>query len=486
MCGFIGIISQSPVAYDLFTGMLTLQHRGQSSSGMLTFDGDELILRKHTGLVSEGFNSKNLKELHGNIGIGHVRYPTIGSDPVRDAQPFVTYSPYGIGMAHNGNLVNYQEVKSLLFNKYQRRLRSNCDVEAIMKVFSVELFKQVHDEGFSPERLFNATKNTMNLLNGGYSCVTLIAGKGLVGFRDPYAIRPMIFGKRVKDGKTSYAFASESVVLDILGFEVIKDLEPGEVVFIDNDMNVHSKVVEKKQAKHCMFEWVYFARPDSVIEKRGVYEARVNLGKELAKLWKEKNRDKKIDVVIPVPDTSRIAALSFAKELGIPYSEALIKNRYSWRTFIMPTQEQRETAVRLKLNPVILEIKGKNVALIDDSIVRGTTSKRIVDMVRKAGAKEIHFLSTSPPIKFPCYYAIDFADKRELIASDKDIEEIRKTIGADSLIYQSVDGLKKAIGLDDSLCTACLTGNYPTKISDEQRARLAHERDSERKSWRKK
>ncbi|MFO7872028.1 MAG: amidophosphoribosyltransferase [Candidatus Undinarchaeales archaeon] len=481
MCGFIGIIGERPAAYELFTGMLTIQHRGQSSSGMLTFDHDEFFLKKKVGLVSEGFNKNNLKGMHGNIGIGHVRYPTIGSDPHRDSQPFTTYSPYGIGMAHNGNLVNYDEVKEWLYDNYQRRLRSKCDVEAIMKVFSVELFKQVHDKNFTPEKIFEAANNTMDVLNGGYSCVGLIAGKGLVGFRDPKGIRPMIFGKKELDGKTSYAFASETVALEVNGYEIIRDVKPGEVFFIDNDLNIHSKVVKNSGRKHCMFEWVYFARPDSVIEKEGVYEARLKLGRELAKKWKKKGKE--VDVVIPVPDTSRTSALSFANEIDVPYREGLIKNRYSWRTFIMPTQEQRESAVRLKLNPVIKEIKGKKIALIDDSIVRGTTSKKLISLIRNAGAKEIHFLSACPPIKFPCYYAIDFADKNELIAGQKEIEEIRKKIGADTLTYQSIEGLKNALDRDNELCMACLNGEYPTEVTEKQKKNLSRSRNKERDKW---
>lgn len=481
MCGFIGITGEREAAYELFTGMLTLQHRGQSSSGMLTFGHDEFFLKKKVGLVSEGFNLDNLKRMHGNIGLGHVRYPTIGSDPHRDAQPFTTYTPYGIGMAHNGNLVNFDEVKDWLYDNYQRRLRSKCDVEAIMKVFSVELFKQVHDKDFTPEKIFEAVKGSMDVLNGGYSCVSIIAGKGLVGFRDPNGIRPMVFGKKEVDGKTSYAFASETVALEVNGYEIIRDVKPGEVFFIDNDLNIHSKVVKDPSPKHCMFEWVYFARPDSVIEKEGVYEARLKLGRELAKEWEKK--EKEIDVVIPVPDTSRTAALSFAKEIGVPYREGLIKNRYSWRTFIMPTQEQRESAVRLKLNPIIKEIKGKKVALVDDSIVRGTTSKKLISLVKKAGVEEIHFLSSCPPIKFPCYYAIDFADKNELIGGEKEIEEIRKEIGADSLTYQTIEGLKNALDMDDELCLACLNGNYPTKVTEEQKKKLRKSRNEKRDKW---
>ena len=347
MCGFIGIIGQSPVAYELFTGMLSMQHRGQNSSGMLTFDEDEFFLKRKVGLVAEGFNSKNLKGLPGKIGIGHVRYPTIGSNPHRDAQPFVTYTPYGVGMAHNGNLVNFEEVKKWLYDNYQRRLRSQCDVEAIMKVFSVELFKEVHDKEFTPEKIFRAAAGTMKVLNGGYSCITLVAGKGLIGFRDPNAIRPMVFGKREKDGKKSYAFASETTVLDVLGYDVQKDLAPGEDMFIDMDLNIHSKVVSDLGKKHCMFEWVYFSNVSSFFDGKSVYLSRTKLGEELAKIETEKiNKDDY--VVVPVPDSAKPAGDAYAYALGLPPTEGLIRNRFIGRTFI--EGKSRENKVRNKFN----------------------------------------------------------------------------------------------------------------------------------------
>ncbi|MFH1424650.1 MAG: amidophosphoribosyltransferase [archaeon] len=462
MCGFIGIIGPENVAFELFNGLLQIQHRGQDGCGILTFDGDALHMKKGPGLVSECFNSVNLHELKGNIGIGHVRYPTIGSDVRRDAQPIQTGYPYGIGMAHNGNTVNYDELRKHLMGECHRQIRTNCDAELILKLFATELSK-ANGNGLNPEIIFDAISKTMERLNGSYSVVTLIAREGLLAFRDPHGIRPIIWGKRVVDGKDQHIFASETVVLDVLGYKVVKDLEPGEAVFISKDGVVTTKSIKKEQRRHCMFEWVYFARPDSVIEKHGVYEARLELGRMLAKEWMKKKIE--VDVVIPAPDTSRTAALTFATEIGVPYREGLIKNRYVGRTFLMPTQKNRESAVRTKLNPVIKEISGKRVALVDDSIVRGTTSKRIIQMLREVGAKEVHFLSSCPPLTEPCYYGVDFPTKDELIASGLSVDEIAKKIGADSLTYQTIDGLVESTGMPkENLCLACLNGEYPTDI----------------------
>ena len=483
MCGFIGIISRdSNVAYDLYMALNTLQHRGQDGTGILTFDGNEFYVHKGVGLVSEFYNEQNLSELKGRIGIGHVRYPTIGSDPKKDVQPFVTYQPFGIGICHNGNLVNYDSLKQTLLKKHNRRMRSNNDVEVILGLFASELQKICKEGVCNENDIFDALKNAMQQINGGYSCVSVVADKGLLAFRDQNAIRPVVFAEKIVDGKVvAYGFASESVALDALGFRIIKDLEPGEAVIVDENMQYHSKIVVKGQKRACMFEWVYFARPDSVIENKGVYEVRLNLGNELAEIWKKNGL--KADVVIPVPETSKTAAVSFAQAIGLPYREGLIKNRYVGRTFIMPHQKKREFGVRIKLNPVVREIKGKSVILIDDSIVRGTTSRKIVDMVRNAGATEVHFVVTCPPIKYPCYYAIDFANKTELIAGEKTIEEIREEIGADSLTYQEIERLKSAIGLGNNLCMACLTGEYVTEVSEAQKKLLGETRDKERAEW---
>lgn len=476
MCGFIGIIGNGDVAEELYTGMLILQHRGQNGAGILTFDGNRFHIKKGGGLVSEVFNKDKISELKGNIGMGHVRYPTIGSSPERDAQPFQTSYPYGIGMAHNGNLVNYTELAEELTTKGRRQIRSKCDVEVIMKVFADELSK-VEEENLDKKTSITALKSTMNRLNGSYSVVSIIARKGMLAFRDPHGIRPLVFGKKeTKDG-ISYAFASESVALDVLGYKVIKDVEPGEAIFIDNDRKVTSEIIAKGKRAHCMFEWVYFARPDSVIENKGVYETRLNLGRELAKLWNSSGRE--ADAVVPVPDSSRTAATTFANDTEVKYREGLIKNRYVGRTFIMPNNKERKSAIKLKLSPIILELRNKKLAVVDDSIVRGNTTKEITEILRKAGAEEVHIMVSCPPIKNPCYYGVDFPTRDELIASDRAVEGVNKKICADSLMYQTIDGLKRAIGLGDNICTACLTGEYPTDVSNYEKV-LEETRKDER------
>jgi amidophosphoribosyltransferase len=466
VCGIVGIIGTKNVSHEIYRALLALQHRGQDAAGMLTFDGEEPHLKKGLGLVNEVFDEKSLKELDGPAGIGHVRYPTIGSTSALDAQPFVTYLPYGIGLAHNGNILNFGEIKRLLSKKYKRKLRSTCDGEELLKLLAAEL-----GSTFDLENVYDSIENLMNVVNGSYSVVALMTNKGLLGFRDPHAIRPMIFGEK-RNGK-GYIFASESVVLDVLGYRVIKDLEPGEAIFIDRKLKVHSKVIKGDERKHCFFEWIYFSRADSVIEDISVYEARLNLGKELAKLWKGK-----VDMVMPVPDTSIPAAISFSEETGLRYREGLIKNRYVGRTFIMASQKKRIGAVKDKINPMI---RDKKLVMIDDSIVRGTTSRRMVEMLRKAGADEVHLLSTCPPLRNPCVYGIDFPTKEELVASDKEVEDIRNIIGCDSLIYQTLEGMVKAIGIPkENLCTACLTGNYPTKIGENDIEKFEEMRKKER------
>jgi len=470
MCGFIGIINleKKDVSKELATGLLSIQHRGQDSAGIITSRINQFYIKKDVGLVDEVFREDDLKALKGDIGIAHVRYSTIGFEAKNDAQPFFVNYPFGIAMAHNGNVANYEEMRKKLEEESHRQLTSKCDVELILNVFADELSK--FSGGFSVENVFTALVPLMKKINGSYSAVTVINNHGLLAFRDPYGIKPIVFGKN----DSGFIFASETVVLDLLEYDYIKDLKAGEAVFIDKSGQIYSKMIEKRKRAPCMFEWVYFARPDSVIEGKSVYDIRLKLGKELARNW-----DKKIDVVIPVPDTSRTAAMSFAEMVGAPYREGLIKNRYIGRTFIMPAQTKRDGAVKVKLNPIIPEIKGKKIALVDDSIVRGTTSKRLVTLMKKAGAKEVHLVITCPPIKYPCFYGIDIATRKELIASDKGIEEIRKTLGADSVTYQTIEGLRKAIGLE-SLCTACLTGDYPTGLRENDISHLEKTREAEK------
>lgn len=446
MCGIIGVKNED-VAYPIYRGLNVIQHRGQDSCGIITEYDGKYYMKKDEGLVRNVFNERALIDLVGDTGLGHVRYPTVGADPRKNAQPFFTLDPK-IAMVHNGNVANYHELRDEL-KKKGRKLESGCDVEVILH-FLAEQLKKKND-------IEDAVYNVMERVKGSYSCLALIEGR-LIAFRDPHAIRPFVCGKN----EEGYAFASESSALDLMGYEMERNLKPGELVIADD--GVESKLINGKEKKHCMFEYVYFSRPDSVIEGKTVYNIRLELGKNIP-------FDKDADVVIPVPDTSRPAALGFAEENGLEYKEGLLKNRYTGRTFIMPTQEKREKAVKRNLNCIKSVIKDKKVVVVDDSIVRGTTSRRIVNLVRSAGAKEIHFVSSCPKLLYPCFYGIDFPSKEELIAN-KDYEKI---IGADSVTYQTIEGLKKAIGLK-GLCTACLDGNYPIEPSK----RFTAERKEER------
>ena len=467
MCGIIGIVGKNEVSGDIYNGLLSLQHRGQDAAGITTFDGNEFHAIKEAGLVSQVFPKDGLKKLKGTIGIGHVRYPTVGSILKQDAQPFHTLLPSLISIAQNGNLVNFKQLKEDLL-KQNEEIYSTCDAELILKLLAKEVAKE---KSYDAEAFFSATKRLMDKLNGGYSIVGMTS-KALFAFRDPCALKPLVLAKR-DDG---YGFSSETTALEVLGYKVVRDVQPGEMIFIDRNMEVKSRVLKSGKRAHCMFEWVYFARTDSSIEKVGVYEARMRLGRELAKVWRE--RGIQVDIVIPVPDTARPSALSFAEELGLRYTEGFIKNRYIHRTFIMANQEKREGAMKLKLNPIINEVKDKRIALIDDSLVRGTTSKKIIKLLREAGAKEVHLLLTCPPLKSPCFYGIDMSTKTELAAAKMSVEQIRKAIGADSLTYQSLGGLKRAIGIP--LCTACLDGIYPTHIPEEMMKSFEEQRQDER------
>lgn len=464
MCGIIGIISRNDVVDELYTGLYSIQHRGQDSAGLATFD-DKLHIIKDRGLVRDIFDKHDLGKLTGKVGIGHVRYPTIGSEFTTDAQPFFIEYPCTLCMAHNGNLVNYDKLREETVKKYGIVPTSRCDTEIILQIFASELAKQ---KSYKAEDIFGALERTMGRLNGSYSVVCMTPN-GLLAFRDPHAIKPLIMGQK----NDSYAFASENVSLDILGYTVVRDLAPGEAVFVSKNLEVSSEIIRKEEPAHCMFEWVYFARPDSTIENRSVYEARLELGNELAKLNNVKG-----DVVMPVPETARPASTAFSDAVGISQREGLIKSRYVDRTFIMPTQKKREYAVKLKLNPIIREVKGKRILLVDDSLVRGTTTKRIVSALRNAGAKEVHLYFTCPPIKWPCFYGIDMAAKSELAAAKKTIDEIRRDVGADSITYQTIEGLKRAIG--KPVCTACLDGKYPTPVEEKDFLEIEAQRERER------
>jgi len=457
MCGIIGLTGQERAIDRIYPGLLALQHRGQDAAGAATFENG-FQLKKGNGLVFNVFNAKNIERLNGNTGIGHVRYPTVGAGSAEDAQPFIITAPYGIALAHNGNLVNFFELKKDLIENELRYLNSNCDAEVILNVLSVELTR-MDLKKLSSDKLFAALRKVYERLNGSYAVVSIIANKGLLAFRDPKGIKPLAMGSN----GSSFCFASESVALDLLGYDEINDVKPGQAVFIDGANNSHIEQIATSDNAACIFEYVYFARPDSIIDGIGVYEARLRLGDELGKICKQEGI--KPDVVMPIPDTARGAALMVADVLGVKHREGLIKNRYIHRTFIMPTQEKRIEAVRLKLNPIKPEIKGKNVLLVDDSIVRGNTSREIISLVRSAGAKKVYYALYSPPLRFPCVYGIDMQTKGEFIARDKSVEEIRRSINADALVYQTEEGLIKGVGAGSrGFCTACFTGRYPTEI----------------------
>jgi amidophosphoribosyltransferase len=482
MCGVVGVIGPDEAAKEVFLGLFTLQHRGQDAAGILSYDegeGPGFHLFKDNGLVESVFNEEIVNRLPGRMAIGHTRYSTVGkSDNKSDIQPLVLNYPYGIGMAHNGNLVNYFELVEKLKRERRRMPLTNNDLEVIENLFADALLDSGAgtEEKIQFEQLEKAVLAVMKQAVGGYSVVSMIAGQGMFAFRDPKGIRPLILGKRetmVRDAsgslvkKPAYCVTSEMILLNFLGYEVVGDLKAGELIFVNLAGEIERKVLSVAQTPTpCMFEWVYFAGAESILEEKPVYNVRLALGKGLAEKVKEfiDRGEMKPDIVVPVPETSRIAAIALAEELAVPYREVLIKNRYIQRSFILNTPEKRTKAVDLKLNPVKSEIVGKNVLLVDDSIVRGTTSKRLVDLVRRAGAKEVYFVSTCSPIRYPCYYGIDFPSTEELIATGREEKQIAQALNADRVIYLDQESLKKAIGLP-SLCMACLDGKYPTDIS---------------------
>lgn len=447
MCGVVGIAGQAPVNQSLFDALTMLQHRGQDAAGIVTCHEGRLFLRKDNGLVRDVFHTRHMRALKGNYGVGHVRYPTAGSSSSAEAQPFYVNSPYGVTLAHNGNLTNANDIRQELFETDLRHMNTDSDSEVLLNVFAHELEKlrTLHP---TPEDIFYSVHRVHQRCRGAYGVIAMITGHGIVGFRDPNGIRPLIYGSKIaENGKTEYIIASESVAITALGFKVERDIEPGEAVYI----NGQGELFTKQCASHpkyspCIFEYVYFARPDAILDGISVYKARLKMGEKLAyKILKEWGEQHEIDVVIPIPDTSRTSALELANTIGIKFREGFMKNRYIGRTFIMPGQQQREKSVRQKLNPVELEFKGKNVLLVDDSIVRGTTCNEIIQMARDAGAKKVFFASAAPMVKYPNVYGIDMPAKSELIASDKKAEEIRQIIGADRLIFQDLDDLKDAI-----------------------------------------
>jgi len=477
MCGVIGIWANGQVFRDLYQGMLAIQHRGQDSAGIITFD-DRFHTKKGNGLVRDIFSAVHAERLTGKIGIGHTRYPTIGGGRGEDAQPFQLNAPFGIIMAHNGNVVNYGALKKHLAEKHRRMLNSDNDVESILNIFAVALEGQNPVE-LTPDIVFQAVASVFRQVVGSYSVIAYVAGQGMVAFRDPYGIKPLVWGQRRDGVIPSYAVASESVSLNIMNFSDIRDVAPGSALFIDKNREVHMRRISVKPHSPCLFEWVYFARPDSVIDGVNVYRARVHMGELLAEEIRKTGLS--IDVVVPIPDSARDAAIEIARKLNLKYREALVKNRYIGRTFIMPAENDRQSTVRYKLNPIASEFKDKDVLLVDDSIVRGNTSRAIVRLVRDCGARNVYFASCSPPLRFPCVYGIDMQTRTEFVARDRDFDEIAKRIGADKVIYQTQENLIKAVQMENPnlgrFCAACFDGNYITgDVTPEMLASIEEER----------
>ncbi|WP_374665025.1 amidophosphoribosyltransferase [Acinetobacter sp.] len=446
MCGVVGIAGKSPVNQMLFDALTMLQHRGQDAAGIVTCHEGRLFLRKDTGMVRDVFHTRHMRALQGNYGIGHVRYPTAGSSSSAEAQPFYVNSPYGITLAHNGNLTNAAEIHDDLFKTDLRHMNTDSDSEVLLNVFAHELQKRSKLTA-AAEDIFEVVTRVHDRCKGGYAVVAMITGQGLVGFRDPNGIRPLIYGSRETEQGKEYIIASESVAITALGFKVERDIKPGEAIFITANGEMSTKqCAPAPEYRPCIFEYVYFARPDATIDGISVYKARLKMGEKLAqKILREWSDEHDIDVVIPIPDTSRTSALELANVLGVKFREGFMKNRYIGRTFIMPGQQLRKKSVRQKLNPVELEFQGKNVLLVDDSIVRGTTCNEIIQMARDAGAKKVFFASAAPMVKYPNVYGIDMPAKSELIASDRSVEEIREIIGADRLVFQDLEDLKAAV-----------------------------------------
>ncbi|SMB86692.1 amidophosphoribosyltransferase [Pasteurella testudinis DSM 23072] len=468
MCGIIGIIGQTPVNQAIYDGLTVLQHRGQDAAGIVTIDDENRFrLRKANGLVSDTFQQIHMLRLQGNSGIGHVRYPTAGSSSVSEAQPFYVNSPYGLTLVHNGNLTNSDELKQKLFTLARRHVNTNSDSEALLNILAYHL-DQSEEINLQAADIFTAIKKTHADISGAYACVAMIIGFGMVAFRDPYGIRPLVLGKRVLDnGFVEYGFASESVALDTIGFEFVRDLKPGEAIYVDFSGNFYSEqCAASPDLCPCIFEYVYFARPDSCIDGVSVYAARVHMGERLGKKIAREWKDLDIDVVIPIPETSNDIALRIAHELGVPYRQGYVKNRYVGRTFIMPGQEQRKNSVRRKLNTISSEFKGKNVLLVDDSIVRGTTSEQIVEMARHAGAKKVYFASAAPEIRYPNVYGIDMPTADELIAYGRSVEQIAELIGVDRLIFQDLNDLTESVRQENPSIrhfdASVFTGEYIT------------------------
>jgi amidophosphoribosyltransferase len=443
MCGIVGIVSKSPVNQLLYDGLTVLQHRGQDAAGIVTADGHRFHMHKDKGLVRDVFRTRDMRNLVGNMGIGHCRYPTAGSaSSVAESQPFYVNSPFGVVLGHNGNLTNANELKRELFVDDRRHVNTNSDSEVLLNVLAHELADTARGNRLDPDTIFAAVAGVHRRVKGAYAVVAMIAGYGLLAFRDPFGIRPLIIGKNETENGVEFLVASESVALDTLGYDIMRDVAPGEAILIDQSGNFYSRqCAENASLNPCIFEYVYLARPDSIIDGISVYETRSRMGASLADKILREVGGLDIDVVIPIPDSSRPSAVEVAQKLGVKYREGFIKNRYIGRTFIMPGQEQRKRSVRQKLNAITVEFKGKNVLLVDDSIVRGTTSKEIVQMAREAGANKVYFASAAPPVRFPNVYGIDMPTRSELIATGRDVKQVAVAIGADAVFYQDLEDL---------------------------------------------
>ncbi len=494
MCGIVGLVSNQAVNQRLYDALTVLQHRGQDAAGMATSDGLKLEMRKANGLVRDVFLQRHMQRLSGHVGIGHVRYPTAGTASSAEAQPMYVNSPYGVTLAHNGNLTNSEALQAALFREDMRHVNTNSDSEVLLNVFAHELAVQgAHNP--EPEHVFKAVAGVHHRCRGAYAAVAMIIGVGIVGFRDPLAIRPLVYGRRESANGYDYMIASESVALDTLGFEKIRDVAPGEAVFITNDGQLHTRVcAENTRLVPCIFEYVYLARPDSILDDVSVYKSRLRMGEHLASRIMERypGQDHDIDVVVPIPDTGRTAALPLSHQLNIKYREGFVKNRYIGRTFIMPGQSQRKRSVRQKFNVIELEFKGKNVLLVDDSIVRGTTIQQIIQMARDAGANKVYLASAAPPVRYPNVYGIDMPNAAEFVANGRTSDEVQRAIGADWLVYQEledlIDSAREGNPAIDGFECSVFDGNYVTgdidavyleRLSLHRSDRMKQRRDAE-------
>ncbi|MBO9577781.1 MAG: amidophosphoribosyltransferase [Microbacteriaceae bacterium] len=474
MCGIVGVVSPNPVAQSIYDSLGLLQHRGQDSTGIATADGSTIHMHKARGQVREAYRTRDMRSLIGTMGLGHVRYTTRGdAKQEQESQPFYVNAPYGIVLVHNGNLTNVRELTTELFTRDRRHLNTNSDTELLVNVLANELQAQVRGKRLDPDQVFDAIETLHERVEGSYACIALIGGEGVLAFRDPFGIRPLVLGKKTEGLLgTEWIVASESVVLENSDYEVVRDVEPGEAIFITRSGELYSRQCAKNPVLiPCSFEYVYLARPDSVMNGISVYEARLRLGDRLAHTIEKYTPSGAIDVVMPIPDSSRPAAMQVARRLGIEYREGFYKNRYVGRTFIMPGQEQRRKSVKQKLNAMGSEFKGKNVLIVDDSIVRGTTSREIVEMTRAAGANSVTFTSAAPPVRYPHVYGINMPTRRELVAAGRTIPEINRELGSDYLVYQEVADMQAAIiegSSVNALEMSCFTGDYVTGTVGEE------------------